>query len=179
MGIDCLGANLNILINCQNNYMHDWASFASWYSISKMAPDANVSILRKGKSSENELFVWARKIGVNFSRDISCNTFLMLGSPYVNMVREFDSRSLIYLNSGEFLDSYEITCVAKSDNCDPFVDYAEGCGNFVVDEWINTLKCPLEFVDQFMSHEANVNEVKVLSLWKQAHNVYSAISRGG
>ena len=43
--ITSTGDRLNILVSCDYSLHHDWMSFASWYSIYKNLPDAQVALL--------------------------------------------------------------------------------------------------------------------------------------
>jgi hypothetical protein len=58
------------------------------------------------------------------------------------------------------------------------VDYSFGCGNFVVDEWINKSKVPFyKALRRFATNNLTVNEMAILTFWEQCHHVY--LSAGG
>lgn len=145
-----MGSKIIILCDCIP--LHDWMSFASWYSIKKKLPEYEVIL---EISSKCQFFAWARRLGVRISnseegRKIPCTVFA---------IRDFD---------GDF------TIVSsKSANQKTFVNCVEGCGNFVVDEWINKTMAPFnQALKRFGTGSLTVNEMGILSLWEQCHSVY-------
>lgn len=67
MGITNIGNNLNVLISCEYNIHDDWQTFASWYSIYKNLPDAEVSILCARDFPGNYTpFRWPTRAAVKF-----------------------------------------------------------------------------------------------------------------
>jgi hypothetical protein len=126
-------------------------AFASWYSLSKRFPDSKVSI----EARHCHLFIWARRLGVPVTT--SAPGFRI--PPAVMSVRDFEGDAS--------------ASPARGDNQTCFVDYSGGCGNFVMDEWINTNKVPfLGALKRFGTASLTVNETAILNVWEQCHNLY-------
>lgn len=170
-----LGQNLNFIIKVDYNNIDNWKSFALWYSISKLAPDAVVSIKCINYNSFTEgLFAWTKKLGIKiYYKDINIKGIDLITN-YI-MVREFTNEDLNYLNSNEDLNIEDIAFDVKTDNFCSFVNYSKGCGSFIEDNWINRIEPPFSYADSFMMHTTTANEVKVLQLWKQMSSLYSFV----
>jgi hypothetical protein len=168
-----LGKNLDIVINAKYDYYGDWTAFASWYSLTKMLPDAKISLFLEFDGKKNQVFNWVNKVGLTLS--IKKSNFLEIDSSVV-AIRELDNKAVNYLNLGS-KDIKPLCCLAKSDNFLPFASYHEGCGSFVASEWINKIECPFPLADRFMTYNVTSNEIKVLKLWKQISNLYATVSR--
>lgn len=151
-------SDLKITICCECNFCHEWMAFASYYSIKKYLPDCEVSL----KVNLNKpIFRWANRLGVKISKNYS--HFFKI-DPSVLAVRDFEG-------------SLDISS-SKSNIQTTFVDYAEGCGNFVVDEWINSSRVPFfNARKRFGNANLTVNEMAILTLWEKCHYVY--LSAGG
>lgn len=150
--------DLKITICCDCNFCHEWMAFASYYSIKKRIPDCEVSLqLRLTKP----IFRWADRLRVKIIKN-SSSSFKI--PPTVMAVRDF---------SGDLKISS-----SKSNIQTTFVDYSEGCGNFVVDKWINTSKVPFfKATRRFGDSNLTINEMAILTVWEQCHHVYQ--SAGG
>jgi hypothetical protein len=147
-----------VAIKCECNPCHEWMAFASWYSIKKRIPDYNVLL---ELNLTKPLFRWANRLGVRISK--KCNADFKI-EPTVIAARDF-------------YGNMEISS-SKSNNQTTFVDYKDGCGNFVVDEWINNSKVPFfRAVRRFGNGNLTVNEMAILTVWEQCHHVY--LSAGG
>lgn len=74
----------------------------------------------------------------------------------------------------DFLGGWSVTPASSSDQtC--FVDYSGGCGNFVVDKWINTNQHPFHNASRrFGTSKMTVNEVAVLKVWERCEALYRA-----
>lgn len=129
-------------------------SFASWYSIRKRLPDCPVSIETR---ITHPMFSWTYRAGVRITRNSDA---LFKIDPTVMAVRDF---------GGDLSVSS-----AKSESQTTFVDYSEGCGNFVVSEWINNSNIPFyKALRRFGSYQKlTVNEVAILEFWEKCHHVY-------
>lgn len=169
------GNGLTFVIECQQLYADDWLAFASWYSLSKNAPDAKVVILVERPKN---LFLWTKKVGVEIKHEISLNPYFYQFKPNTLLIREFSTWHLEEFEKslGPKLPELLVS-EAKNDEFTPFVSY-ETCGSFVMGNWINTLECPFSLADKFMTHLACANEVRILRLWKQISSVYATVSRG-
>lgn len=148
--------DLSIAIQCECNPCCDWMAFASWYSIKKMIPECVVSI---ETSLKLPIFKWANKFGVKILKSSGAEFKI---PATVMAVRDF---------SGDFRISS-----SKSNDQTAFVDYKDGCGNFVVDEWINTSKVPFDHAFRRFGAYNNltVNEMAVLNFWEKCHLLYQS-----
>lgn len=148
---------LNIAIKCDCNPCHEWMAFASWYSIKKKIPDCNVVL---ELNITKPLFKWANRLGVKILK--KSTAFLI--EPTVMAARDFYGN--MHISS------------SKSTEQTTFVNYKDGCGNFVVDEWINNSKVPFfRAIRRFGNGSLTVNEMAILTIWEQCHHVY--LSAGG
>lgn len=170
-----LGENLNILINCEYLYCHDWMSFVSWYSIKKYLPDANVFVNCIRKSNSGQFFRWTTKLNVPFylNKEFNLQNCLKI-NPYVFAIRELNEENVALINN---FDLNQVCSAVKSDHFTPFVSCDNGLGNFVLSEWINKLECPLSNMDRYISLDVNFNEIRVLSMMSQLASLYSSVSR--
>ena len=136
---------------------HDWMAFASWYSINKRLPDCTVEIECR---LTVPIFGWARRVDVRISRE---SDDLFKVGPTVMALRDFD---------GDLTVSS-----SKEDTQTTFVDYSEGCGDFVVDNWINRTDVPfVGALKRFGSkNKLTVNEFAILDFWEKCHHVYRSI----
>lgn len=143
-------------IKCECVPLHDWMAFACWYSIKKKIPNSTIFIETK---ITKPLFKWALKLGVPIERK-SLNDIKI--EPSTMAVRDF---------YGDFA-----IVSSKSPNQNTFVDYKEGCGNFVMEEWIDRSDSPFyRALKRFGNANLTVNEMAILTGWEQCHHVYLAV----
>lgn len=129
-------------------------AFASWYSLRKRLPDCVVTLEVRRSIP---IFGWADRAGVRITR--RSDALFRMG-PTVMAVRDF-------------VGDLTISKAASNDQtC--FVDYSEGCGDFVVDEWIHRGEVPFQkALRRFGSYrDLTVNEVAILDFWEKCHHVY-------
>lgn len=130
-------------------------AFAAWYSFRKALPDSLVLI---DVDLERPIFRWAAVSGSLARGRKSDFAF----PPTVVVVRDFE---------GDWAVS-----PSKSTAQTALVDYSEGCGNFVVDEWINKNQAPFHrALDRFGTSDMTVNEVAVLKLWERCNDLYRSM----
>jgi len=159
--------NLAFVICCEYCVYHDWMSFASWYSLSKHFPDAKVVIAIKRSFPYKDLFKWPIKCDVKmryYSKDMPSNLIndkIHHINPTVVAVRDYDC---------DLLGPVSV----KSDIMPTLVDYSEGCGSFVLSEWINKMNTPFRrAVKMFATKDITANEIAVLRLWEKVHSLYN------
>lgn len=145
-----------IVIECECIPCHDWMAFSSWYSFRKMAPWLEVCI----KVEMNKpLFRWVPILSSRFKTATEGDLFV---SPTVMAVRDF---------SGDWS-----TSSSKSEIQTFLVDYSMGCGNFVVDKWINKDRHPFHnALKNFGTSKMTVNEVAVLKMWERCESLHRAV----
>lgn len=177
MNVTSLGENLNVIIVAGRTFAHDWMSFGLWYSINKNMPDAQVFVRFFGPPGEVDLFRWLSKCGIKIARGEVGGKILLM-PPHLIMVRELNNRATDYLGQDQKPNIESISCEARGQDFAPFVDYRNGCGAFNWAEWIDKEGCPYDIAEGLMTHEATVNEVKVLQYWAQLGSIYSTISKG-
>lgn len=144
----------SISIACECIPCHDWMAFASWYSFRKHLPDCKVSLEVRLSAP---MFGWANRAGVRIVRKSNAD---MKVSPHVMALRDF-------------YGSFDVVS-SKSEDQSCFVDYSEGCGDFVPDKWINNTEVPFyRAMIRFGSYQKlTVNEVAILDFWEKCHQVY-------
>ena len=132
-------------------------AFASWYSIRKFLPECTVQLETK---LSLPIFGWTKRAGVRITRKSDA---LFRVRPTVMALRDFEG-------------DLSLSC-SKSDEQTCFVDYSKGCGDFVVDEWINRTEVPFQkALRRFGSYQnLTVNEVAILEFWEKCHHVYRAM----
>lgn len=144
-----------IIIECECLPCHDWMAFAAWYSFTKLLPEVEVCVR---VDIERAIFRWVPILS-SIARAKVEGDFVV--PPTVLAVRDF---------CGDWSVS-----PALSDTQTCFVDYSEGCGNFVVDKWINTNQHPFHnALRRFGSSNMTVNEVAVLKMWERCEALYRA-----
>ncbi len=162
------GSGLKIIINCEYKTHHNWMSFASWYSISKNLPDAEVFVECNRGLSKLQLFDWAFKCKVPFKQVSNKfeDNFIIEG----NVLKIAPSIMAVSNYQGK-LD----LAIAKSNDEAVFVDYSSGCGGFSLLEWENKAKNPFDLINFLFSEEMLLNEYRILKLWKKCSSVYSVL----
>lgn len=159
------GNGLNILMLCEYTRHHDWMSFASWYSIYKNLPDATVEISCLRTNCQDQLFNWPVKCNVTFSQVSKLEHVVdkLTITPDIMAVSYYDINNLGPVD-------------VKSDDNFTFVSYFRGCGKFVYDQWINTLRNPLVIAEKLFTEDISLNESRVLKLWGKAYTLYRTIA---
>src|SRR4051812_31758786 len=84
--ITSTGDNLTILICTDYSISFNWMSFAAWYSVMKVLPDAKVHILcTRNKNEFHQLYLWPYKVGVEFFMHNGFNIYD--GLRYINKLK--------------------------------------------------------------------------------------------
>ena len=162
------GSGMKILVNSIYSIAGDWMAFSLCYSLQKFLPDAEVFIKYSKKSQiSKQLFNWIVNLNIKNINKLS-EPYLILESSAI-MIRPIEAISY---------DNKEICSEAKEDKFTPFVSYQKGCGNFVLDEWINKEEYPFSHADNFMTEDVCANEVQILKLWRQMNTLYPLLTRG-
>jgi hypothetical protein len=165
------GKDLGVIIRCHQHSCERWMSFASWYSLYKLIPDAKVAVCLIRGAPDISSLVWPYKCDVPV---FQCSED---DDPFECV--SYGDRKRFYMKSSTMaVRSYEgILNVthAKSSEMTTFVDYSEGCGNFVMAEWINSLSMPFMKVDSFRHDDMTVNEIAVLKLWERMYHFYAML----
>jgi hypothetical protein len=165
------GKDLGVIIRCHQHPCDRWMSFASWYSLYKLIPDAMVAVCLLRGAPGLTSFGWPYKCKVPIFQCTEDD------DPFDCV--SFGDRKRFYMKSSTMaVRSYEgILNVthAKSSEMTTFVDYSEGCGKFVASEWINRLDVPFAQVDSFRQDDMTVNEIAVLKLWERMHQFYAML----
>jgi hypothetical protein len=156
MAISEFGKGLGIVIYSKSVLEHDWMSFACWYSIKKFLPDAEIILIcERG----NVVFNWTYKFGVktiyNTNYKFSNDLFIVEIQPSVMAVRPIV----------DVLGPID----AKSSQIATFVDYDNGCGNFVKE-------ATPPFGKKFVNIDVSPNEIKIFKLWEDCLKIYSFLS---
>jgi hypothetical protein len=130
-------------------------AFASWYSFRKLMPEVEVCV---AVDLDRPIFRWVPILSSRF-RGEKDGDFVV--PPTVMAVRDFQ-------------DDWSVSS-SKSDRQTCLVDYSSGCGNFVVDKWINKSQHPFHNATRrFGTSAMTVNEVAVLKMWERCEAVHRA-----
>lgn len=161
------GNNLGIVINAQHTRLSNWASFAAWYSIQIFLPDSELVILSKRGFDSYPLFRWIYRTNVKllYSNNYEFKGKETITIPATTMaVREHEG------NLGP------VSC--KSEEFSTFVDYSDGCGSFVIDDWIDKIEPPFDNAfERFYKLELTLNEFKILKLWQKMHVPFYEVNK--
>lgn len=131
-------------------------AFASWYSIRKWLPDCKVFV---ETVLDRPIFKWTHKAGVKLTRKTHADLDI---SPSVLVLREY---------RGDHSPVSSKTNIQSS-----FIDYSEGCGNFKLEEWINSGGIPFyRAFKRFGTNNMTVNEAAVLNFWESCGLIYRSI----
>lgn len=167
-----IGRNLSIVIECECKPMDNWLTFASWYSVTKTLPEAEVVIACKRALTEKQYFIWCRRIKDKFFmynenyQWAPKDKKVIIIKPTVMAVREYEEKEMGPVK----VQSQELTT---------FVDFSEGCGKFVVSEWINKDTGPFrDAMKTFSLPGMTANELRVLALWQQSFGLYVTLEGG-
>tara|TARA_Y100000034_G_scaffold40932_1_gene50381 strand:- start:1912 stop:2457 length:546 start_codon:yes stop_codon:yes gene_type:complete len=178
--VSSTGKNLSIFINCQYTPEHDWMAYASWYSISKNIPDAEVGLLVEKTGITRYLFGWTYQCRVCRVAPPEFTAPTLFIDADVMAVRPLDDVWLTKLDDVTTLkldNFYGLCSEAKSSDVTTFVTYKGGCGNFVLPEWIDKERCPFAYAQDFLGSDTS-NEQKVFDLWMRANLTYSVLHKG-
>lgn len=161
---------LTVIIQCEYTPGDNWMAFASWYSMRKNLPEAEVVVACKRGVAKKQYFCWPRRGNINFFMYSDSYTWnrdkIITIHPRVMALNPYDP-------------SLEGPMNVKSNLRATFADYSEGCGSFVVSQWINRDVGPFqEAVKRFSTPEMSVNETKLLTLWQQSYGLYSTLEGG-
>lgn len=151
MEITPTGENLSIIIDCDYVPHHDWMTKVSVFSIQQHLPDANISINCKRNICKYQLFDWTRKLNIRFTYNENKQKECLIITPDVMAIRTFIDKKIF---------------LAKEEEICTFVTYKEGCGNFVMSEWIDSIEAPFAVAKEFVNNSLSVNEAKILQFWK-------------
>ena len=152
----------NFVICCENNVMHEWMSYASWYSLYKQFPDAEVVIAIERSLSRRDLFTWTGKLKIQ----------RFYYNPPLDQIKTIVPTVMAVRDCGEEFGPVS----SKSDVLATLIDYSDGCGNFVVSEWINKMDTPFfRAVKRFVTEDITVNEMAVLKLWEKMYSLFCSV----
>lgn len=153
-----IGGGLKVLINVDYTFNHDWMAFASWYSINKNLPDAEVKILCKRNTSNYQIFNWPSRCNVKFSYipHIDDENFLQI-TPDVMAVSDFNAESM-----------GPIDC--KMNEISTFVSYLNGCGLF---RFSDKEYCPFQYCSKLYSEDLSFNEYRIFKIWDRLLNLHN------
>lgn len=168
LDVSTTGNGLNIIIKCEYIPHHDWMTFASWYSIYKNLPDAEVKLVCHRIPSTHQLFHWPDKCSVKHIfwggtiEDYPVPENSLVITPEVMAVSHYDVNKLGPID-------------VKSEENFTFVSYFNGCGKFVMNEWINKTYNPFGVTDRLFTDDISLNEYRVLKMWEKAKTLHTVV----
>jgi len=131
-------------------------AFACWYSFRKFLPEVDFAV---DVSLSLPIFRWIPRIS---ARSIAPREGDLVVSTTVMAVRDFE---------GDWTVSS-----SKSDDQTCLVDYSAGCGNFVVDKWININRVPFDRALKRLGVAGmTVNESAVLKMFERCEALYRTV----
>jgi hypothetical protein len=166
---------VNVLIESSYSLFGDWSTFGLVYSLRKFAPNVNIHLKYSRKAGGNQYFVWTRKMKVVVNKNI--DKFVKFNS-HILLIHPVDNEILQKLDNIADISGSEFCSEVKQDKFTPFVSFRDGCGNFVMSEWIDKDDCPFPYADYFMTETVSLNETEVIKLWKLMNQVYSYLLKG-
>ncbi len=146
-----------IKVFCEESKLHEWTSFAFWFSVTKNLPDYEFNLICK---RGNRQFLWPYRCNVKILRK-KTQDGLYFTHPLHMAVRNTKDLSIVKPKSNEF---------------GTFCDYGEGCGKFVVSQWINRDGGPLSCVRLVMNKDMSINESKIFDLWRNMFSLYQFVT---
>lgn len=159
------GEGLVVFISCKPTLTDNWLSFASWYSVKKFLPDAQIYLVGESQEQERMSFGWVYRSKLPFVRSgIAEAEKLIQGEKVVIKAGTIAVREYL---SGQVIP-------AKSLDTATFVDASQECGSLVISQW-NRPYPPFRKATKFITETATPNERKVLSLWEESINLYLAL----
>lgn len=160
--ISSTGKGLFVCLNCEHSFIHNWMAFASWFSFNKNLPDAEFHINFISKLSNIQLFLWVNKCSITIHKNDFPDNFLKI-TPTTMAIREYQG------NLGPTF--------AKDNKYSSLVDYSNGVGDFVEQDWINKLDIPFDKIKQFTNNKyMGTNEIRIFDLWKRCNNLYNFVN---
>ena len=158
----------SFIISTQATSHNEWLAFSCWYSIHRNAPEIKISVMFP-RESKTFQYNWLRKCEVPFlaySAEQDKNFFIkdsIVIPDHIMMIR----------SDGEILNQWPL---ATDEEPSSFVDINQ-VGKFNLKEWIKKEKGhPFHKTNQ-MGRERNVNEQKVIALWRQMSQTFDFINR--
>jgi len=132
MSITPLGDRLNILITCDFSLHDDWMAFASWYSIYKNLPDANVTIFcARGLKDHFHSFQWPYRLLADFYQHENVGTKfgnLLLNKFYGLACGLGDIAQPLFVIDQDVMCMRSLTAAALLCLNSPTLRYAKGDG---------------------------------------------------
>ena len=156
----------SFLIYTPYTFFGDWMAFGLCYSIKKLSPESNIMVKPQMTGTvSKQYFNWVSRLS---SKIDDTKEIITIESPNIIAIRPFSDE----------LDFKGSCSEAKEDKFTPFVSYQNGCGKFVMADWIDKEEYPFPYADYFMSEDICVNEIQILKLWKQMNVLYPLLARG-
>lgn len=161
MDFSSSGNGLKIIMQCNYTPHDNWLAFASWFSINQNLPDAKLIIFYKKEIFSQHFFTWINRCKIDFCHTISEN----LDGYFLIQSSDFAVR-----NKQDLLGPID----AKLDKPSTFVSCLNGCGKFVMSDWLNKSEAPFrDAFKRFAVEGMTTNESKVIQLWERADRLFS------
>lgn len=161
--------DIAIIIKYDSSPFYSWMTYASWYSISRNISQATIHLCPENKDTRP---FW-QDIGPFWHR--SCKVDIIKNQNKIErpIIKIIDPSVVAIRN---FEGNLDISS-SKSDVFTCLVDYKFGCGDFILDQWINNNnKAPFEnAIKNFSNYNMTINEMGVLKIWEQCLISYRAL----
>lgn len=182
--ISKLGRGLTVLISCEATGADNFLAFASWYSLTKNLPDAQIVIAcRRPLHPSMDVFPWVYRLQVPFfyhqkdCPDIKVGDSPILMIPADTMcLQPLDDDLLMRLSRSDLIvDGHDLCLPAKTFDPVVFCSLRDGCGLFVPSKWLHKGGHPFRRTDLYEKGTLTLNEKRVFSLWKKLCPLYDTI----
>lgn len=183
--ISCTGNGLNILIASTPSMENEWMSFACWFSVHRLLPEADISIYTPKICDESRAyFRWTSRAKIKQYRHNPIKELtkpLLVLPSNVVAVRKLPElpttsgvskdKSVYFLNTTDSCETIieNLCCPCLSDEIAAFTQIKEKCGPYDKNIW----KGAAPFVKHPRRSELTYNEHAVLSLWEKMINAYT------
>jgi len=155
------GKGLRLIIEAESIPQHDWMTYASWYSINKNLPDAEIILVCKRGEM---VFRWPYKIGIQVIYYTEKPPIILYDEEHLNF-----NMSPYLMAVRPVVSLAELGPInAKSNQIATFVDYSKGCGKFVLSEGVN-----IPFGKKLINDNCSLNEMKILKIWEDCGKTYN------
>lgn len=177
MQVDFLGNGLTVVIQCEANGADNFLAFASWYSLTKNLPDAEVIIVcQRPTEIEMDVFPWVYRVKVPFFYYqktfpvFKTKNKVLTITPDIMCLGSLDKMTIDKINANEDF-------VVKATNPEPaiFCSLKDGCGSFVPANWIHKRGHPFDKADVYLKGISTINEKKVFLIWKKLCPMYNGL----
>lgn len=159
--------NKNVAVVIKAEGYPVWMTRAAWYGAHKNLPDAKIIVLLDRLNPSLDMYRWVTKVGAKLLLSGSLEKFSDCEVEYVVpattvAVRPYDKNNVGPSSS-------------KTNDQTTFVDYSDGVGRFVIEQWIDRNDVPFSLTKRLATNDMTVNELAVLKLWERLNMIHHTL----